>query len=425
MKRVRLAIAVLLSLATSARAQNYAACQINGIITVCPDNVRLKTGKTLIETYIPSLDASKIGSGTFAVARIPTAIPAINIGGGGVDNTEFGYLDGVITNIQTQLNGLQPLDSDLTAIAALSTTGILARVTTNTWTLRTLTAGTGITVTNGDGVSGNPTVALTNSSLTIAAGTGLSVAGCSPVGLGGTCTPSIANTAVSAASYPTSGQIPTFKVNAQGQLTAAGSTTTLTSPAISSPTFSGSYTLGGTPTVPASGLSGTVAKANGGFGQSVATGLTYGQGPYVDSSGVLQIGNEPFDLVFAFYGGTTTNEYAIEAGNATTPLLASITIPVFQASGSGSCFTLYANSDTPSSGTVTYRMRRSSNKGGAWADLSGSSVTCNYGNGTTSCSDTTHTGTFSAGDWVQPTVQWTVSNGLGYFGGIRVRCRFD
>ena len=108
MKRVLLAIAVLLLLATSARAQNYAACQVNGIITVCPDNVRLKTGKTLIETYIPSLDASKIGSGTFAVARIPTAIPAINIGGGGVDNTEFGYLDGVTSAIQTQLNAKQP-----------------------------------------------------------------------------------------------------------------------------------------------------------------------------------------------------------------------------------------------------------------------------------------------------------------------------
>ena len=112
MKRVLLAIAVLLLLATSARAQNYAACQVNGIITVCPDNVRLKTGKTLIETYIPSLDASKIGSGTFAVARIPTAIPAINIGGGGVDNTEFGYLDGVTSSVQTQLNALLPASSN-------------------------------------------------------------------------------------------------------------------------------------------------------------------------------------------------------------------------------------------------------------------------------------------------------------------------
>ena len=112
MKRVLLAIAVLLLLATSARAQNYAACQVNGIITVCPDNVRLKTGKTLIETYIPSLDASKIGSGTFAVARLPTAIPAINIGGGGVDNTEFGYLDGVTSSVQTQLNALLPASSN-------------------------------------------------------------------------------------------------------------------------------------------------------------------------------------------------------------------------------------------------------------------------------------------------------------------------
>lgn len=60
-------------------------------------------------------------------------------------------------------------------------------------------------------------------------------------------------TAVTAASYPTSGQVPTFTVDAAGRLTAAGSTTTLTSPSISGPTLSGTvagtYTIGGTPTL--------------------------------------------------------------------------------------------------------------------------------------------------------------------------------
>lgn len=55
----------------------------------------------------------------------------------------------------------QPLDGDLTAVAGLATTGSVHRTAANTMTTRTLT-GTGgqVTVTNGDGVSGNPTVSL-------------------------------------------------------------------------------------------------------------------------------------------------------------------------------------------------------------------------------------------------------------------------
>ncbi len=56
---------------------------------------------------------------------------------------------------------LQTAGDDLTAIEALSGTGDLHRVATNTWALRTLAgSGDGISVTNGDGVSGNPTVAV-------------------------------------------------------------------------------------------------------------------------------------------------------------------------------------------------------------------------------------------------------------------------
>lgn len=55
----------------------------------------------------------------------------------------------------------QPLDADLTALAALASTGMIARTAANTYALRTITApAAGITVTNGDGVSGNPTMAL-------------------------------------------------------------------------------------------------------------------------------------------------------------------------------------------------------------------------------------------------------------------------
>lgn len=57
------------------------------------------------------------------------------------------------------LNAASSLDGDLTAIAALSSTGFLTRTGSNTYAQRTITAGSGISVTNGNGVSGNPTIA--------------------------------------------------------------------------------------------------------------------------------------------------------------------------------------------------------------------------------------------------------------------------
>lgn len=53
------------------------------------------------------------------------------------------------------------LANDLAAVEGLATTGIATRTAANTWTTRTVTAGNGISVTNGDGVSGNPTISAT------------------------------------------------------------------------------------------------------------------------------------------------------------------------------------------------------------------------------------------------------------------------
>ena len=60
----------------------------------------------------------------------------------------FGIVDG------------QPLDSDLTAISGLTTTGFISRTGTGTAVTRSIAvSGTGISITNADGISGNPTIA--------------------------------------------------------------------------------------------------------------------------------------------------------------------------------------------------------------------------------------------------------------------------
>ena len=60
------------------------------------------------------------------------------------------------------------LNNDLAAVEGMSGTGIAVRTGTNAWDERTITAGNGIAVTNGDGVSGNPTIAQSDAYASIA-----------------------------------------------------------------------------------------------------------------------------------------------------------------------------------------------------------------------------------------------------------------
>jgi hypothetical protein len=67
----------------------------------------------------------------------------------------------VRTTIGAQASGsYQTSDATLTALAAYNTNGVICQTAADTFAGRTITAGIGISVSNGDGVSGNPTVAI-------------------------------------------------------------------------------------------------------------------------------------------------------------------------------------------------------------------------------------------------------------------------
>jgi hypothetical protein len=106
------------------------------------------TGSSTAAGARTNLGAGTVGANVFIAATAAAAQQAMD--------TEIGV-------------DVQAFDADLTALAGLAANGMISRTGAGTAAVRTITAGSGISIADGDGVAGNPTITSTDVLQSVAA----------------------------------------------------------------------------------------------------------------------------------------------------------------------------------------------------------------------------------------------------------------
>lgn len=170
---------------TTGTALSSAAFLCAGVDVALPNSRELDVGSGLgitdggaLSTFVITLDAGLVSLTAVdsAADRYGYTTGADTWASGTITSFGRSLIDDVAaSNARTTLGlvpgtDVQAWDPDLDAVAALSSTGVAVRSGSGTWTVRTITAGASLGVTNGDGVSGNPTIAVTDAELVAIAG---------------------------------------------------------------------------------------------------------------------------------------------------------------------------------------------------------------------------------------------------------------
>lgn len=105
-----------------------------------------------------AITLSKLAALTVSRALVSDGSGVVSVSA--TTSAEIGFVSGVTSAIQTQLNGKQPLDATLTSLAAFNSNGIIVQTALDTFVARAITGSASVSVTNGDGVAGAPTLSV-------------------------------------------------------------------------------------------------------------------------------------------------------------------------------------------------------------------------------------------------------------------------